>query len=212
METSSTSGGAPGEARRGPAQRRRAIGLGLAAAAALAALAFGLGYVTGRTSPPPSGTAPARAPVAWAAAPVGTAAADREPGRRAGAWTPAAAEAPGSPGAEPAQGAARPPDAEEAHQRVTAEANADLERIRPQLVERCWNRLSVDPGVRSATVLLEITFGADGREVARALAGSRHDEEGVAAVAECLRGVGDLPLSVKPPGTSVGVQLALTLP
>jgi hypothetical protein len=96
---------------------------------------------------------------------------------------------------------------------VTAQAATDLERTRPQLVDRCWRALPKAPAVESATVMLEITFDAQGREVGRSVQQERGgDDAAMAGVLECLRGVADLPLSVQPVGTSTGVQIPLTLP
>ncbi|HEY6098383.1 MAG TPA: hypothetical protein VIW03_03070 [Anaeromyxobacter sp.] len=170
---------------------------------ALVLLALTVGYVAGRTSLP----------------------AERPPPetRVAVVYEPVPAPAPSGSAQSPGSGATRspspsagisppPPSADELRQRAVAQAHAELDRVRPRLVERCWHGLPPPSGLRSATLLLDVTFDAQGREVGRAVVGSRADEAALEPVAECVRGVGDLPLSIQPAGTSLGVQLALTLP
>ena len=89
-------------------------------------------------------------------------------------------------------------------------ALAQLERYRPELVEKCWKRTiaAVSEPAR-ARMKLDVTFGPDGAQLARGLleerGASRSDV--TACVQETLPA-----LRISPQGLSVRVELPLALP
>jgi hypothetical protein len=93
--------------------------------------------------------------------------------------------------------------------RVAEQARERLEGLRPLLVRRCWP----EGGPRSraaSTVVVNLTFDASGREIARGISESRRAPAGEAGA--CLRKLRDAPIAIAPPGATVGVSVPLTLP
>jgi len=105
--------------------------------------------------------------------------------------------------------AAAAPTPIELRDRTVADAKAGLERLRPRLIQSCWSGLPFQPSVPSVALRFDLTFDADGREIARSVLDA--GREGDPAVAECLRAM-DLPLTIPPPGATVAVQIDLTIP
>jgi hypothetical protein len=90
--------------------------------------------------------------------------------------------------------------------RVQQEVTRELERARPALASRC-----VPPGEASTSRLtFNVTFDANGREVARGISEDRRAP--APKIASCLRKLPVGSLRVAAPGAHVGVRVAMTLP
>jgi hypothetical protein len=125
------------------------------------------------------------------------------------AVAPAPAPAPAPAAAEPAArtGRATP----ELVARVTEEATAALEQTRAQLVERCQAEGGLTGRSRGARFTFNVTFDANGREIARGI----NEDRRFRAPPELSRCVRSLPpgsLRVTPPGANVGVRVAMMFP
>jgi hypothetical protein len=182
---------------------------------ALGAVAALLSYAAGRWS---AGDAEARSPAPAHAEPRDDAPARELPAQPYRyAWRPPAL----APYATPAPAAAAPqraaplltPQGRPTPQlvaRVAEETTRKLEESRSELIERCVpaNRLvHGDPGARFT---FNVTFDASGREIARGIGEDRRLR--APEVASCLRKIPVGSLRVSPPGTTVGVRVAMHLP
>jgi len=183
----------------------------LAVSASLGALAvFAAGHHAADRLAAPGGAAAPRRPPPPAAGPAGPGAtgAPRREGPRplAGAALPAAA-APVAP-AEAQARPGRPSPALVAQ--VTEAARLGLEAARGDLVARCLPAGRVAPGAPAVPFTFHVTFDASGREIARGIGEDRRAR--APEVAGCLRRLPLGTLRVAPPGTNVGVRVALSLP
>lgn len=86
--------------------------------------------------------------------------------------------------------------------RVISDATVKLEDQRPQILARC------PPGSGGAQVTFNVTFDAQGREIARGISENRRARAG--AFAKCLRDMDGMPLSIPPPGTNVAVSIPVS--
>jgi hypothetical protein len=109
-----------------------------------------------------------------------------------------------------APAALRTPLSPEARELVADDARAGIERLREQVVSRCWPRDGLPGGRRQATVTYHVTFDPSGREIARGLLEDRRAPAG--EFGRCLRRLAGAPLSVSPPGTFVTLKLPVTYP
>lgn len=186
-----------------------------AAAVLAAALAGGaVSFAAGRLSAPDGG--------AGGPAPSARAQDARDVGDRRGAVVPPGPSAPAPAGAHPAS-PAQPPAAA-AHRpvsfapsverevvvRATEDARAQLESLRPALVARCWPEGGLGNGRSRASVTFHVSFDREGREIARGIGEDRRSPAG--PFARCLRTLPLGSLAVAPPGTPVGVKVALSFP
>lgn len=198
MERSTPAPSRPRARSRGPIVAASGVALALAftgglLVAELAAPAVGRAAL----APPPAGVeaaaAPERAPSpAWSAPAAAPAAVAAPP-----------AIAPAIPALLTAQG--RPTPA--LVTRVTEEATRSLEAARAGLAARCPpDRARTTPG----RFTFNVVFDASGREIARGIAEDRRAR--APEVAACLRALPLGALQVSPPGASVGVRVALSLP
>ena len=89
-------------------------------------------------------------------------------------------------------------------------AAALLEYHRAELVKRCWEPRRAGGGEKAqAKMRIDVTFGADGAQVARGFLeerGAAHPE-----VTECVQQTLP-PLRVPPPGVPIRLELQLALP
>lgn len=104
---------------------------------------------------------------------------------------------------------AAPPSAPPTQVSTERFAAALLEYHRPDLVKRCWEPRAASRGPEPAKMRIDVTFGADGAQVARGFLEERgsSDPEVTACVQRVLP-----PLRVPPPGASVRLELQLVLP
>jgi hypothetical protein len=109
-----------------------------------------------------------------------------------------------------------PPDAQpglpstELQAKVQKQAQEALEKHRARIVQECWDpSFKKDPTPPRATFAFRFIFDAKGQAVVSGA--SALPDASRADVGACL-GEMKLPISVPPPGVSVGVQLELTLP
>jgi len=182
----------------------------IAVAASLGALAvFASGQVAAdRLAAPAGAAAPRRthAPPAEPAGPGAASAAGVE-GPRSLAGAGDTLPAPAAPTGAPAR-PGRPTPALVAQ--VTEAARLGLEAARADLVARCLPAGRAGPGAPPVPFTFHVTFDAGGREIARGIGEDRRAR--APEVAGCLRRLPLGTLRVDPPGTSVGVRVALSLP
>lgn len=134
------------------------------------------------------------------------------PRRELPRWPPPS-EAPAPVPAAAAPAPAAPPRVAvtpELAARVADEARERLAGLRPLLARRCWPEGGLRSGRAEARIVVNLTFDASGREIARGISENRRAPAG--EVAACLRRLRDAPISVAPPGANVGVSVPLTLP
>lgn len=119
--------------------------------------------------------------------------------------------APAQPPAEPA--APRPPEHPiplEVRTAASEQASAALAAHRPRLIKECWEpsakKTAAPPKV---TIPLRLLFDAQGKETSRGVGDA--SEPGREDVVACVRAAA-FPISIRPPGQLVGVQLTLTMP
>jgi hypothetical protein len=184
---------------RRPGSGRRA-GLALAVVAVGLVLAFALGRW--------SSGAP---PEAAAAGPAAVAPAASEPS--SGRQPPAAV--PPRPALAGAPVSSHPPEPARALTpqtvaRVVEDAKARLEDLRPYIVSRCWPSGGLAGGRTSARLTFDITFDAEGREIARGVSEDRRAPAG--EFGRCLRSLEGTALSIRAPGSNVGVSLSINYP
>jgi hypothetical protein len=93
---------------------------------------------------------------------------------------------------------------------VTAEATKALEKLRKELLDRCWKpAVAKQPDPPTFKVTFNFTFDATGRQVAR---GAREDRATARPeIRECIDDVVSQ-ITISPPGAAVYVQVPLTLP
>ena len=118
-----------------------------------------------------------------------------------------------TPGAEPSSPPAPPPPgrpSRELEDAVQKQAREALEKHRARIVAECWDpSFKKDPTPPKASFVLRFMFDSKGQ--AFVTGAGAPPEASRADVSQCLRDM-KLPLSVRPPGMEVGVQLELTLP
>ncbi len=98
----------------------------------------------------------------------------------------------------------------EVRRRVTGDARALLEKERAQLTATCWAKAAAakaEPA--TASFVYSIAFGADGREMGRAVSEAKTGER--PEVADCLR-ITVTPMTIAPAGQPVMVKVTLALP
>jgi hypothetical protein len=88
--------------------------------------------------------------------------------------------------------------------RVAHEATRVLEAARSDLAARC-----APSGAGGAQFTFNVTFDANGREIARGISEDRRHR--APRVASCLRKLPIGSLRVTPPGANVGVRVAMQL-
>jgi hypothetical protein len=121
---------------------------------------------------------------------------------------PAPAPAVAERAAEPARtGRATP----ELVARVTEEASLALEQTRSQLVERCQAAGGLTAPTRGARFTFNVTFDANGREIARGINEDRR-HRAPPELSRCVRSLPPGSLRVTPPGANVGVRVAMMFP
>jgi hypothetical protein len=176
----------------------------LAAAVVAAVLIFLIGRWTADPAPAPVARAPAVPEPA--SAPVA-----REPLRPVAAAPvpPAPAQSVPAAPAPPAR-AAPVPVTPELATRVKTEATEQLELLRPEIVAQCWPRGGLPKGRTTASVTFNITFDAQGREIARGIAEDRRAPAG--EFARCLRQLPASALAIAPPGSNIGVSIPVSYP
>jgi hypothetical protein len=185
-----------------PRPRRRsraafAVLAGLAGAAAI----FAVGRWTAedasppdtrRASPTPAARVASRA--AWAAPP------------------PAAAPAAAIAAAEsPAAAAERRPQTKaEVVTRAAADTRYELEKLRADMLSRCWPAAGLTNGQETVRLTFHVAFDAQGREIARGISEDRRAPAG--PLARCLRALPAGTLKIPPPGTRLGVKVPIVFP
>ena len=105
---------------------------------------------------------------------------------------------------------ARAASATELQARVAEEVKAQLETLRPYIASRCPPSAVLKGGQASATLTVNSTFDAQGREIARGISEDRRSP--AAELARCLRQLEGIALSVSPPGSNVGISVAVAFP
>jgi hypothetical protein len=95
-------------------------------------------------------------------------------------------------------------------QRVAAEVTRWLEQSRSELIERCVPANRLVHGEPGAAFTFNVTFDANGREIARGISEDRKLR--APEVASCLRKLPMGSLRVTAPGATVGVRVAMHLP
>jgi hypothetical protein len=201
-QPSRTARSAPPAAPR-PSRARHRLLL-LAATVVAAVLIFLIGRWTAEPAPAPVARAPA-VPEPQASAPVA-----RDPMRPVApaAVPPPAQSVPAAPAPPPR--AAPAPVTPELATRVKTEATEQLELLRPEIVAQCWPRGGLPKGRTTASVTFNITFDAQGREIARGITEDRRAPAG--EFARCLRQLPATALAIAPPGSNVGVSIPVSYP
>jgi hypothetical protein len=188
-----------------PSPPRRRLAAPLALGGASLVVAFLVGRFTAETEPAVTTPAPAAAKQQpsdpWAAAPM-----QAVPAPPVAAPAPAAAASP-APAPVPAQPVVLTP---EIANRVNREAKVKLEALREQVVATCWPSGGAAKGLKRASVTYNLTFDAQGREIARGIAEDRRAPAG--EFGKCLRQLERNPITVSPPGTNVGLSVAMSYP
>jgi hypothetical protein len=180
-----------------PRSRKKLL-IALPLGAAALALAFGLGQWTADPPPP---TPQQEVPVAHAGPP--SYAPPPTPAPR-----PAMVQAPQV--FEPVPPPPPPPSTSptpELVARVLSDATVQLENQRPQILARCSPAGGLNGG---AQLTFNVTFDAQGREIARGISENRRARSG--AFAKCLRDIDGMRLSIPPPGTNVAVSVPVSFP
>ena len=94
--------------------------------------------------------------------------------------------------------------------RVTQETKARIEELRAHIVSRCWPGGASGGGPSSTQITLDVTFDAQGHEIARGISEDRRSP--APEFVRCLRNLEGTVLSVAPPGANVGVNVPVTFP
>jgi hypothetical protein len=97
-----------------------------------------------------------------------------------------------------------------ATRRAAVETRQQLEAAKRDLVDRCWPAKGLPGGRTSARVTFSVAYDAYGREVGRGISDDRRAPSG--ELGRCLSRLPLGSLRVSPPGSSVGVKVALNLP
>jgi len=191
------------------------LGLMVGAAVVAALVAFLAGRLTGDAAPSRNegrgaSRETARAESGWASEPA------RGEGQRSAFAAPAArAESLGAGSAGPAD-APRPASATpvvvpaQVAVKATEETRQQLEAVRHELVEKCWPARGLPSGRTTARVTFNLVYDASGRAIGRAIS-----EERRAPAPELTRCLSRTPLDsfrVSPPGSNVGVNVAVNFP
>jgi hypothetical protein len=192
-----------------PPRRKRKLLLAFAVGALLV-LAYAVGRWTAESTTPPA--APQQEATA-ANADVPSRLAPLAPNAPAMAPRPAAPQpapvaqtiAPAPPPPAPSTG---PSPAVVA--RATEEAKANIETLRQQIVSQCWPAGGLKGGRTSAKLVFDVTFDAQGHEIARGLRMDRRAPAG--EFARCLSSMPGTSLSISPPGTTVRTGFEVTFP
>jgi hypothetical protein len=125
---------------------------------------------------------------------------------------PAAPEAPTARSARPLPApvafARAPRAAPELVARVAEEARAKIEEQRDYIASSCGNGGA--DGRPAAKLTFNITFDAQGREIARGISEDRRAPAG--EFGRCLRKLQGITLAVAPPGSNVGVSIPVAFP
>ena len=93
---------------------------------------------------------------------------------------------------------------------VSLEARANFEEHRHRIVSECWPAAGLPRGAKVAKVTMNVTFDANGREIARGISEDRRAPAG--QFARCMRTLPTSRLSVSPPGQTVAVSIPLAYP
>jgi len=94
--------------------------------------------------------------------------------------------------------------------KATEETRQQLEAVHRQLVEKCWPAKGLPGGHAATRITFNLVYDASGRAVGRGISEDRRAPGG-----ELTRCLGRTPLDslrVTPPGSSVGVQVAVNFP
>jgi hypothetical protein len=94
--------------------------------------------------------------------------------------------------------------------RSTQEARAQLEVHREAILSSCWPASGLPGGRKSAKLTLNVTFDAQGREIARGIVDDRKAPAG--PFARCLQNLPQTKLSIEPPGANVAISMAVAYP
>jgi hypothetical protein len=177
--------------------------LSLALAAFLAGQLVGAGEGSDRRGAPAArATGPAREEAArWFGAPHPTEAA----AERTAPQAPTAVWPTG-----PTPGSQAPRATPELTAAAVAEAGAQLETLRAYIDERCWPAGGLRSGRATAPLQLNLTFDAEGREIARGISEDRRAPAG--DFTRCLRRLGGTTLRIAPRGITVAMTLPVTFP
>jgi hypothetical protein len=97
-----------------------------------------------------------------------------------------------------------------ATQQAAAETRQQLEAAKRDLVEKCWPAKGLPGGRTSTRVTFSVAYDAYGREVGRGISEDRRSPTGELRTCLARQPLGSL--RVSPPGSSVGVKVALNLP
>jgi hypothetical protein len=191
-----------------PTPRRKRTFLLVFAAGALVLLAYAVGrWGAEPTTPPAVLQQEARAPYADTPSPVAPLAPPATAPRPVPSQPAPVAQtiAPAPPPPAPSTG---PSPAVVA--RATEEAKANIETLRQQIVSQCWPAGGLKGGRTSAKLVFDVTFDAQGREIARGLRMDRRAPAG--EFARCLSSMQGTSLSISPPGTTVRTGFEVTFP
>jgi hypothetical protein len=95
---------------------------------------------------------------------------------------------------------------------ATWSARTRLERLRDEVIAPCLPRADAPDARRGTNVTFSLTFDARGREIARGVTADRRTPPD-RALAGCLRRLPRVgSITIPPPGSTVGVKVAMTLP
>jgi hypothetical protein len=94
--------------------------------------------------------------------------------------------------------------------RVREEAKAQLETYRNEVVSQCWPAKGLPKGARTATLTVNVTFDAQGHEIARGISEDRRAPAG--EFGRCVRNLNGITLGISPPGSNVAVSIPVSYP
>lgn len=97
-----------------------------------------------------------------------------------------------------------------ATQKAAIETRTQLEASKRDLVDKCWPAKGLPGGRTRTRVTFSVAYDAYGREVGRGISEDRRSPTG--DLRKCLARLPMGTLRVSPPGSSVGVNVALNLP
>lgn len=101
------------------------------------------------------------------------------------------------------------PAPEEIAERVSAEANREIERIAPILAKRCWEGFPEEERPPIAVYQINVAFNAAGEEIAR---GIEEERSSPPELGDCLRQVTDTPMRIAPTGAPASAVVLLSFP
>jgi hypothetical protein len=93
---------------------------------------------------------------------------------------------------------------------VANEATAGIDSLRNYIVSSCWPASATGPA--TAKLTFNLTFDAQGREIARGIVEGRRAPAPAREFGKCLRGLEGTTLAIAPPGANVGVSIPVTFP